>query len=309
MTANKQDTEITMTTTTGAYTDFDGLARMTDDEFETEFAAPAGGTPRPGMNAAAAVAEEDVANKQAKWSFSQAAKHAAAAYKRRRSPHARTYYSLASSREVKLALDALRARIEIIADTMSKDDFQLLQNAIGNFRVKLNVHDSKTFQELRIYRIDISQQEQAAELATHAAFIDKTPGNDQAYIDAKERYLDLKQLSGELTNEIRRLEPKTAYFNIRQREPPGVPSQHTQISLSSAHTLRNIITPETARRTFISLSSITNKLRQEVAAFLTDNDRHKDRAEVVKQIKEAYAVAAAARKLKKQKQQQEQQEN
>lgn len=45
MTANKQDTEITMTTTTGADTDFDGLARMTDDEFETEFAAaPAAGT-------------------------------------------------------------------------------------------------------------------------------------------------------------------------------------------------------------------------------------------------------------------------
>ena len=301
MTANNQrhTTDIRMATTTTPI-GFGGLLRMTDDEFETEFAAP--GAPHPGAQCG-----QDIATKQANWSFSQAAKHAAAASKRRRSPNARTCYRLAASREVKLAFDALHAQIEKRHELMSQDDFQLLKKAIGNFRVKLNVHDSKTFQELRQFRIDVSQQEQAAELATHDAFIDKTPGNDQDYIDAKDRYLDLKQWSSDLANEIRRLEPKVKYnnvggglfkYNMSQTEPPGVPSQHTQIAMSSAHALRNILTPETIRRTFISLSSITNKLRNEVAAFLTDDDRRKDRAEVVKQIKEAYAGAAAARKLK-----------
>jgi len=42
------------------------------------------------------------------------------------------------------------------------------------------------------------------------------------------------------------------------------------------------------------LSAITDKIRNEVALFLTDNDRVKDRAEVVKQIKEAHAAAEAA---------------
>lgn len=281
---NNQTSKDTPMTTTST-----GVSRMTDDhQFEQEYAA-------------ANTVDVDTS----KWSFSQAAKHAAAALKRRRSPHARTYYCLAASRQVKQAFDTLQKQIEKTPEMMSNDDFQLLKQAIGNFRVKLNVHDSKTFNELRILRIDVSQQEQAAELATHDAFIDKTPGNDQIYIDAKDRYLDLKQWSDDLSNEIRRLEPKVKYNNIggglfkydfNQTEPPGVPSQHTNITKSSAHALRNILTPETARRTFISLSAITNKIRHEVAAFLTDDDRRKDRAEVVKQIKEAYAAAAAVKK-------------
>lgn len=273
---------------------FGGLMRnINEEEFEQEYATAAG-TPRPGEASTAAAAPP-------MWAFSQAAKHAAAALKRRRSPNARTHYCLAASRQVKAAFDQLQQQIEKKNEPMTPADFQLLKQAISNFRVKLNVHDSMTFQELRILRIDVSQQEQAAELATHNAFIDKTPGNDQIYIDAKDRYLDLKQWHAELAKEIRRLEPKVKYNNIgdglfkcdlTKFEPPGVPSQHTNIIKSSAHALRNILTLETARRTFISLGAITDKIRNEVAAFLTDNDRCKDRAEVVKQIKQSYAVAA-----------------
>jgi hypothetical protein len=303
MTANNQNTRA-MTTDNFSLSLGNDMSRMTDNdnEYEQEYANDSIGTPRPnnrGINPDVTVATAY------QWSFSQSAKHAAAALKRRRSPHARTYYCMAASQQVKKAFDTLQQQIENKPELMSQADFQLLKQAISKFRVKLNVHDSKTFQELRELRIDISQQEEAAELATHDAFIDKTPGNDQIYIDAKDRYLDLKQWNAELAKEIRRLEPKVKYNNVggglfkydfTQTEPPGVPSQHTHITKSSSHTLRNILTPETIRRTFISLSAVTNKIRHEVAAFLTDDDRRKDRAEVVKQIKEAYASAAAVRK-------------
>ncbi|NBO72341.1 hypothetical protein EBV26_17960 [bacterium] len=212
---------------------------------------------------------------------------------------------------MKNAFDELQKQIEKNPTMMSLQDFQLLKQSIRKFRVKLNVHDSVTFQELRIMRIDVTQQEEAAELATHNAFIDKTPGNDQIYIDAKDRYLDLKHWNAELTKEIRRIEPKMKYNNIggglfkcdfTKTEPPGVPSQHANITNSSAHALRNILSPETCRRTFISLSTITDKIRNEVTVFLTENDRVKDRAEVVKQIKEAQAAAAAAATKKQQQQ-------
>ena len=273
-----------------------GVKRNTnDEEFEQEYAV----TPRPGGIHAAAPAPSAVPQ----WAFSQAAKHAAAALKRRRSPHARTHYCLGASQQVKKAFDELQKQIEKYPNVMSLDDFQLLKQSIGKCRVKLNVHDSVTFQELRLLCIDVAQQEQAAELATHNAFIDKTPGNDQIYIDAKDRYLDLKQWNAELAKEIRRTEPKMKYNNIggglfkcdlTKTDPPGVPSQHANITKSSAHALRNILSLETSRRTFISLSAITDKIRNEVALFLTDNDRVKDRAEVVKQIKEAHAAAEAA---------------
>lgn len=286
---------------------FGGLTRnINDEEYEQEYAA----TPRPGGIYPADDAAPTTAVPQ--WTFSQAAKHAAAALKRRRSPHARTYYCLGISKQVKNAFDELQKQIEKNPTMMSLQDFQLLRQSIDKFRVKLNVHDSVTFQELRIMRIDVTQQEEAAELATHNAFIDKTPGNDQTYIDAKDRYLDLKQWNAELAKEIRRIEPKMKYNNIgsglfkcdfTKTEPPGVPSQHANITNSSAHALRNILSPETCRRTFISLSTITDKIRNEVAVFLTENDRVKDRAEVVKQIKEAQAAAAAAAATKKQQQQ------
>ena len=290
---------------------------MSDDDFETEFSAAAAaaaavvGTPRPGTDddtnaTAAATATAAV------WSFSQAAKHAAVAIKRRRSPKSRTYYCMAASRQVKTAFDELEKQIKQTPELMSKDDFNLLKQGISNFRVKLNVHDGITFNELRQLRIDVSQQEQAAELATHNAFMDRanTPEGEQIYLDAKERYLDIKQWSDVLAKEVAACRPKPKYTNIGNglfrhdlsnqpgsETPAGVPSQHAQIAPSSAKALYNILTPPTIRRTFISISSLTDQIRKDVVDFLKDNHRRKDRAEVVKQIKESCMARAAAKKL------------
>ncbi len=287
---------------------------MSDDDFETEFSAAAAavvGTPRPGTDddtnaTAAATATAAV------WSFSQAAKHAAVAIKRRRSPKSRTYYCMAASRQVKTAFDELEKQIKQTPELMSKDDFNLLKQGISNFRVKLNVHDGITFNELRQLRIDVSQQEQAAELVTHNAFMERanTPEGEQIYLDAKERYLDIKQWSDVLAKEVAACRPKPKYTNIGNglfrhdlsnqpgsETPAGVPSQHAQIAPSSAKALYNILTPPTIRRTFISISSLTDQIRKDVVDFLKDNHRRKDRAEVVKQIKESCMARAAAKKL------------
>ena len=317
--ATTTTTTTKINTATAAETDalawFDGLPRMSDHEFETEFSSSSDsavvGTPRPGTDDTANAAA--TANAMAAvWSFSQAAKLAAVATKRRRSPKTRTYYCMAASRQVKTAFDELEKQIEKMPELMSKDDFKLLKQGISNFRVKLNVHDGITFNELRQLRIDVSQQEQAAELATRNAFIDRanTPEGEQIYLDAKERYLDIKQWSDALVKEVTVCRPKPKYTNIGNglfrhdllnqpgsETPAGVPSQHAQIAPSSAKALYNILTPPTIRRTFISISSLTDQIRKDVVDFIKDNHRRKDRAEVVKQIKEACMAKATAKKL------------
>ena len=300
-----------------------GLPRMSDDDFETEFLAAADadadtattdalvvtGTPRPGTDDAANATA--TANAMAAvWAFSQAAKREAVAAKRRRSPKTRTFYFILN-RQVKIALNELENQIKQTPELMSNDDFILLKQGISNFRVKLDVYDGLTFNELRQLRIDVSQQEQAAELTTHNAFIDraKTPEGDQIYLDAKEQYLDVKRWSDALAKEVAACRPKPKYTNIGNglfrhdltnagsETPAGVPSQHAQIAPSSAKALYNILTPQTIRSRFISMSSLTDQIRKDVVDFLKDNHRRKDRAEVVKQIKEACMAKAAAKKL------------
>jgi hypothetical protein len=212
---------------------------------------------------------------------------------------------MAASKQVILAFCALQDKIEKTPEIMSKADFQLLIQGISNFRIKLVVHDSKTHDELKQLHAQIKIEEEAAELATQKEFADKS-GSDEAYINAKDKYLDLKAWSCELAKEIRRTAPKFSYSNIggglfrhdlnKPPAPAEVPSQHAQIALASGTYLRNILKPETIRRTFISLSTLTNSIRNDVVEFLTDECRHKDRHEVVKQIKECCIAAAAKQK-------------
>jgi len=275
--------------------------RMTDDDYETEFSTTiTAGTPRPGMNAED-TAELQLEADKARWAFSQAAKQAAVLMKRRRSPKSSTAYRMSASARVQRAFNALEKTNE-----MSAADFKLLKEAFGDYRVKLQVHDSKTLDELRRMQAAIKEQEEAAELATQATFKDKE-ADAQAYIDAKDKYLDLKAWNAELTKEIRTLEPKPKYANMggglfrntpNANEPPGVPSQHAQITQASAGRLRTVLTPETIRRTFISHKSLTVKISEEVTSFLTDYHRILDRAEVVKQIKSYIMAAKAASKNK-----------
>lgn len=298
----------TMNATTG------GLPRLDDEDYEQEFSAPLAlamgtGTPRPGMNEEEADAVQEAA-RRAMWAFSQAAKQSASALKRRRSPKSRTFYRMAASKQVILAFCTLQDKIEKNPEIMSKADFQLLLQGISNFRIKLVVHDSKTHDELKQMQAQIKIEEEAAELATQKEFANKS-GSDEAYINAKDKYLDLKAWSFELAKEIRRTGPKFGYsnmggglfrhdFNQQATTPAEVPSQHAQIALASGTYLRNILKPETIRRTFISLSTLTNSIRNDLVQFLTDECRHKDRHEVVKQIKECcIAATAAAAKQKK----------
>ena len=272
------------------------IRRMTDDEDYP------GTTPRPGTseeyNAAAASAAAFAIQQ---WRFSQSAKQHATEMKRRRSPKSRTFYRMSASFRVKRAFDELQEK-----RTMSASDFNLLKQAINNFSVRLDVHDSNTFAELKQMRAEAEIQEEAAALETHHAFLDKNDGGDDSkYLNAKDRYLDLKNWKDELTKYIRAVEPKPkfGYTNLgggllKYTEitttidaPPCVPSQHAQIARTSGIALRNILTPETIRRRFISLNALTQKIREEVAAFLTDEFRIVDRDEVVKQIKESCRTA------------------
>ena len=279
-------TMTTMTTTTTT-----GLSRMTDDDYETEFSTPTTmmmGTPRPGMD------NEDQAELQlaasiAIWTFSQAAKSSAASIKRRRSPKTRTAYKMSGNTRVNRAFDELEKKeVNHEQPSMTQADFQLLKEAFGNYRVKFDVHESKTLDELRQMQTDIKQQEEHMSNVVITMFKEKD-SNEQAYIDAKDKYIDLKMWNAELTKEIRTLEPKSKYSGpygtTYVETPPGVPSQHAQISQASAAVLRNILSPETKRRTFISLNILTQTIREEVIRFLTDEYRKKDRAEVVEQIK------------------------
>lgn len=291
------------------------LTRFTDEEYEATFAAESdGATPRPTMNAEDAEKRKTAA-KQAIHSFSQVAKHAAASIKHRRSPKSRTDYWMVN-KHVHRAFNELEEKIKQNSSIMTQADFCLLKQAIRNFRVKLNVYDSMSFHELKQLQATTKQEEEAAEKHTHDAFMDKTPGNEQQYFDAKDRYLDLKAWGESITKEIQRIEPKIKYTNIggglfrhelnKPADPPGVPSQHARIAQATGVVLRNILSPETIRRRFISLQSLTQKIRDEVVVFLTDDCRHKDRHEVIKQIKEACIATAAAKKQKAQSQAQAQ---
>lgn len=217
--------------------------------------------------------------------FAKAAKDAAAATKRKRTPFSRTYYRMAASRQVKVALDVLEERVkknEIAAapiKMLTYADFQLLKKGIEQFRVRLNVHDNKTYSDIKEMHAQLKSKHQELNANT-------TP---------QER-ADLIYWHAEIMKEVYRIEPKVKYTNIggglfrhefdkAPTDPPGVPSQHAEIAPGHGHALRNILTPETIRRTFISLNSLTNKIREEVAAFLQDENREADRAEVIRQIK------------------------
>lgn len=310
MAATMMNYQRNTTTTTGGE---GGLSRMTDEDFEHEFSTTptlpmiATGTPRPGMDDEDAEIRQEAA-RRAMWTFAQEAKRTAAESKRRGSIRSRTFYRMGTSKQVNIAFNALQQKLQMTTpEIMSQTDFQLLKQAIGNFRIRLVVHDSKTFDELKKMHEQTKNDEHAAELETQLAFGNKS-FDEQTYLNAKDKFHELRMWSTELAKEIRRIEPKYKPFNIGgglyrhdfskppAADAPGVASQHAQIAPAVGAHLRNILKPETICRTFISLSTLTDTVRREVVEFLTNECRHKDRVEVVKQIKESCIAAAAAKK-------------
>lgn len=286
-------TTITTMNTAAAAAIGGGLSRMSDDdEYEQMFAAGEGGTPRPGMDAAELTEKQDAANK-AILSFSQVAKHAAAASKHRRSPKARTDYWMMNKHVIR-AFNDLESQIKQNPAMMSQSDFNLLKQAISNFRVKLIVHDSMTFHKLKTHYAETKSREKEAETDLQEAFADKKT------LDP-ETFEDLKSWAAELIKEINRIDPRNRYDRVMKgdittEEFFGVPSQHAKISRGSGVLLRNILTPETIRRPFISLEMLTKKIRDELVMFLIGSNRHNDRHEVVKQIKDSCLEIAVAKK-------------
>ena len=263
-----------------------GLTRMDDAEYEAEFTTTPldAGTPRPGTsdadNEAAAYA---AARAIQVWSFSQAANQHAAAVKRRRTPISRTIYRMGANTHVKDALAHLKKKLDETREVrhltphLSEEDFKLLKQGIENFRVKIVMDDSITFDELCQMR-DANRNE-LSKMQNELQESYKLHGScHPSYIEAKNKYADMMEWNSALTVEI-----------IRVRQTKGTtPSQHAQISQNdSGVALRNVIAPETIRCKFTSLNNLTKRIRQELVAFLTADARVDDRVNVVKQIKES----------------------
>jgi len=172
---------------------------------------------------------------------------------------------------------------------LSEEEFKILKQGIENFRVKIIMDDSITFNELiqmrDTNRIELSKTQ--AEL--QKTYIQNGP-YDSSYIQTRDKQTDLMLWDSALNAEI---------IRVRQMSPTGVPSQHAQISSNAGVALRDILDPHTTRGKFTSLNNLTKRVRQDLVAFLTSDGRANDRVKVVKQIKEACIVARAAVKKEK----------
>ena len=282
------------------------IVRMTDDsEYDREFGTPRPRCPEGGEDAATDAADAAAAidaaqttttallllKEEARKSiaefrikFTQAANSSAAAIKRRRSPHSRTFYNIAASPHVKRAIDNLETENDKIPEEsrrLPKADIGLLARAIQNCRLRLIVHDSQSRDELKQQYAQAQKDETEAEEVMSST----TKTDVDGYLRAKDRHQDLKLWRMDISNELTRTEPK---YNRQTGtlDKPSVPSQHAQIP-AVAVVLRNILSPETIRRRFISLDTLTKQIGKDVAAFLSDESRHYDRMEVIHQIKES----------------------
>jgi hypothetical protein len=273
-----------------------GIGRMSDEDYETEFKTDTTAT-----------------GDKMRLAFSQAAKQHAAENKKRITSKTRSVYRMAANSRVNRAFQELDAKLQkqrqIQEDTpaampMSESDFQLLKQAIENFEVRLIVHDSTTLSELKEQRTQATNEmadiastiNTIASVASAAAAEsadsgDSIPKYVELIISYKEKESDMKDWVSALATEIRRIDPSSGCGYRESPPAPAVPSQHVQIANSSGKTLRDILSPETIRRRFISLHTLTQAIRKELLEFLTDECRRKDRAEVVQQIKNSCLAA------------------
>lgn len=87
-------------------------------------------------------------------------------------------------------------------------------------------------------------------------------------------------------------------FEARSGDPQW-PTQHARLSASSRVLLRNVLSKETLKRTFVSLRALSLTVVSEVADFLKLPARDADRKAVVQQIKDAFAATAGTAASKK----------
>ena len=277
-----------------------GLPRMEDAEPGLPFNTA--DTPRP--NASCGADASDAAPSFATI-FSQAAKQSAIKMKRRRSLNTRTYYRLSASSRVQKALKSFEIE-NAKSHQLSPIDFKLLKHAMERHRVRLDVSDRMSADEIKTLLLETRSKEQEAERITLETFRTNTDNATAAqaeaetlkYREARENYGDLKYWRETLVKEEMRVTPMVmpnwGYGNKKAQDALPTPTQHAQITASAGTILRNILKPETIRRKTISLKVLTQQISEEVANFITDPDRHADRKCVVNQIKDSLAAAAAA---------------
>jgi hypothetical protein len=207
------------------------------------------GTPRPGTR--------EITASIPRWIFDRSAK--ANARESKRNIVSRTDYRMAANKKVTDAIVALEKSCNYNGE-VTQADFQLLKKAIEKFNVRIRVHDSITVSDLMAMRAKFQKDLVERE--------NMTPIKE----------IDLTQWITALTDELRR---------VNSMRPTGVPSQQAEIMRSSASALCKVLSPETIRRKFISLEKLTSAIRTDLVAFLTSEARKHDRAEFVKQIKDA----------------------
>lgn len=268
-----------------------GIGRMSDEEYEGEFSNGAEcATPRPGTGTSDNAAAAAAAAARAYRIFARAAKASAREIKRKRSPNSRTDYRMAANIVIQNAFSELEKRLCKLRDSaapppnvMSEADFGLLKQAIGNFSVRIVVHDSITRCELKQMHakcqdelVKHAQAKCQAELEKNSGFATATA--TAAFIQSsQEKHDDLVELNRALFAEMRRMSVQNE----------NVPSQHAQVAHSSGKTLQHILSPQTIRRKFLSLNALTRAIREDLLAFLTQDLRSGDRAIVVQQIKDS----------------------
>ena len=272
-----------------------GIGRMSDEEYEGAFSGgPECATPRPGTGTSDNAAAAAAAAARAYRIFARAAKASATEIKRKRSPNSRTDYRMAANIVIKQAFSELEKRLDQLRDSatpppnvMSEADFGLLKQAIGNFSVRIVVHDSITRDELKQMQakcqdelVKHAQAKCQAELEKNSTTTATTTATATAAFiqSSQEKHADdIVELNRALFAEMRRMSAQNE----------NVPSQHAQVAHSSGKTLQHILSPQTIRRKFLSLNALTRAIREDLLAFLTQDLRSGDRAIVVQQIKDS----------------------
>jgi len=205
-------------------------------------------------------------------------------------------------------------------------EFKMLRHELSRLHIRLETGDVMDLDALRRLHTETDLAQKMAETQTMEAFAQANeraqtaaaaaaeasgkdlsaplivgPGQihcDPAYMEARERSLNLKNWTDELAKEIRRCS-----FPARNSDMLPTPTQHAWISPSWRKRLTNILSPETLTRKFISLNVLIKKISDEMTKFVEAPDRRTDRLTIVSQMNDAYKAKAAVAAQQKKKQQ------
>ena len=177
---------------------------------------------------------------------------------------------------------------------MSQNDTALLTQALKCCRVQIDVSTAlgpKIVQSLYDDAI-LSEQRANAELVNADVALAANSISHEMHQVCTIRHKLALQWKTDLASEVSRVRN----CGVRRVELQW-PTQHARLAASSRHILRNVLSPETLNRTFISLAALSKQVTAEVAEFIETTSRDGDRKLVVQQIKHALAAAATKKRF------------